>query len=666
MDEQLRIPGLDPPGQVRPSPQRPVPAVWVRRLRVLDTLDPDSVHVVRDVEFRRGLNIIWAPPQGAESNALFQTGVSGHTAGKTTLCRLVRYLLGERTFAAEVTRRRIRQAFPSGWVLGEVVVAGVSWVVARPLGLGAHPFCLLAAELAAVFDEEVQRLDLGTYIVALEGVLGDLPVTAFPSSDQPVQWDHLLPWLTRDQECRFSEFLEWRHPSSDSQATSLSLDERQFLVRSVLGLIADDERVEQQQNARLVAERKTAAERAPLLAHQAAVDHRRVEDILELTLKPPSSGLFGQEARRELDRRTAELHNRISVHSADDPRPSLREALERAVSAETNARRDLDEVEGRLAVERAAVGQLDADVRGDAQAALLAALPPSRDYCNAPLELARERGCPLAQSRPHNLAEHRSQRTAAEELAAMQEVVAAIAEDVSNKKLALATAEADTARARRAFLVAATEFDGQRGGLLDERAQLRQAARLIDNAERAWRESAGLAASVTGLGADIDESYKRQEAARKRISQALGRFSATFDYVVRALLGDEVEGRLDASGRSLTLEVEHQGERDSAAFGTVKLLAFDIAALTASVEGRGHAPRLLVHDGPREADMAPDIYERLFLYARSLEECFEGEAGFQYIVTTTTRPPERLSMEPWLRLELEGAPAERRLLRRDL
>ena len=27
--------------------------------------------------------------------------------------------------------------------------------------------------------------------------------------------------------------------------------------------------------------------------------------------------------------------------------------------------------------------------------------------------------------------------------------------------------------------------------------------------------------------------------------------------------------------------------------------------------------------------MAPDIYERLFLYARQLERCFEGEPSFQ-------------------------------------
>jgi hypothetical protein len=116
----------------------------------------------------------------------------------------------------------------------------------------------------------------------------------------------------------------------------------------------------------------------------------------------------------------------------------------------------------------------------------------------------------------------------------------------------------------------------------------------------------------------------------------------------------------------LALVVEHQGERESAALATVKLLAFDLAALTESIQGRGSFPRFLLHDGPREADMAADIFERLFLFVRQLETCFSGEPGFQYVVTTTSRPPEELLSDPWLRLTLSGVPAEHRLLRCDL
>ena len=64
--------------------------------------------------------------------------------------------------------------------------------------------------------------------------------------------------------------------------------------------------------------------------------------------------------------------------------------------------------------------------------------------------------------------------------------------------------------------------------------------------------------------------------------------------------------------------------------------------------------------------MAPDIYERIFLYARQLEQCFQGEPSFQYVVTTTTQPPADFLAAPWMRLKLAGAPAEERLLRMDL
>jgi hypothetical protein len=203
--------------------------------------------------------------------------------------------------------------------------------------------------------------------------------------------------------------------------------------------------------------------------------------------------------------------------------------------------------------------------------------------------------------------------------------------------------------------------------LLEERAQLRQTEQLVGHAEEAWARSIEQADAVKSLASQIEDSYKRQEELRHERREALGRFSATFDYVVRALLGEEVEGRVDASGRGLSLIVEHHGERDSAAIATVKLLAFDLAGVTASIEGRGYFPRFLIHDGAREADMAPDIYERLFLFARRLEECFSGEPSFQYILTTTAPPPKSLQAAPWLMQPiLDASTADGRFLRVDL
>jgi hypothetical protein len=73
----------------------------------------------------------------------------------------------------------------------------------------------------------------------------------------------------------------------------------------------------------------------------------------------------------------------------------------------------------------------------------------------------------------------------------------------------------------------------------------------------------------------------------------------------------------------------------------------------------------LVHDSPREADLSEKVYRRLFSFAAMLEQ-FGKEPYFQYILTTTTTPPERFQTLPWLRLSVIGAPAEKRLLGVDL
>ena len=86
-----------------------------------------------------------------------------------------------------------------------------------------------------------------------------------------------------------------------------------------------------------------------------------------------------------------------------------------------------------------------------------------------------------------------------------------------------------------------------------------------------------------------------------------------------------------------------------AALETLKIICFDLAALISSVEGQGQHPRFLLHDGPREADMDAELYQRLFLLAKEIQEaCGESPVSFQYIITTTEPPPAELQTDAWL------------------
>jgi hypothetical protein len=672
---QMRLPGTNPPQQLRPSAERSAPAFWVRRLRILSELKAGEEYVVRDVELRRGLNIVWAAHQSAGAdNALFRDGVAGHTAGKSTFCRLLRHLLGDGGFAPDAVKRRIRAKLPTAWVAAEVVIDDTPWVVARPLGIGRSSFCLRDRSIDDVTDTNTEHRDYQEFVDALaKGTTDLLTSKKFPSTDKdkPVGWAHVLPWLVRDQDCRFADFLEWRHSSSGSEAPALNVEERQFLVRTVLGLISDSERTELQRNAKLVAEKEEATRTAPLLRHQAETDRERLIKALGKDLPLTSTPLFASAARAELGLRREDVNKRKVALESGDHREELQAAVEAASKKEGALKEKLSGIQDRLDAVQGVVGEL----AGTQQSGLLAALPPPRDFCNVPLRMAREHNCPLVVNQPVDLAAKRSEaaakksdQVASEELAAEREVVAALQKEKRRIEGELAEAERATKAARREFLSANTSHAEATSKLQDDGSKLDRIAELIDAAEGAAKNAASKADSIKQLTKDIDDSYTQQEKIREAQRTAIGRFSARFDYVVRALIGDQVAARIDTSGRSLSLTVEEHGERDSTFIATVKVLAFDLAAILASIEGHGAFPRFLVHDGPREADMAPDVYERIFLLAREIEKCFEGEPAFQYIVTTTTTPPEKFIERnaPWLRLQLSGLPAQERLLRQDL
>jgi hypothetical protein len=661
---QLRLPNLDPPRAVHPATGVTQPIIWIRRLCVVRELIRGDEYVVRDVQLRRGLNIVWTPPRDTGGvNQLFQDGMSGHTAGKTTFCRLIRYALGEHGLSNERTRRRIRDKFSAGWLLAEVIVDGYEWVVARPFGIGAHSFCRRGAPLDALFDGDA-RQDYQVFLDAIGGAaLNCLPSRGFPTTDQPIQWEHVLPWLSRDQECRFTDFIEWRHSSSDSDAPALSVDERQFIVRTVLGLISDAERAEQLANAQRVAKRKEAVRRAPLFEHQAFVDHERLSEVFPETPELKLAALFTAATRDALLEQRSSLDGQLEALTASSGVEALRASLERAIEEETNAKRDIEDAELRLKAEQGALAALSDPSEA---VSLLLTLPPARGYCNQPMSLSRDRLCPLASTLPSNLAAKRSERVASGETERLEALVQALDASLARARGVLGERIAQRSAAARAEMVARSELEQKRSQLLEERARVVQLERQLGNAEQAEAAARNEREAIETLTVEIDASYVVQEQLRAQNSARLSHLSSAFDYVVRAFLGDEVAASVTAAGRSLALSIEHNGERESAAIATVKLLAFDLAALTESVQGRGFFPRFLLHDGPREADLSLDIYERLFLFGKHLEECFSGEPSFQYIITTTTKPPQALLSAPWHVLTLAGVPSEERLLRCDL
>jgi 5-methylcytosine-specific restriction protein B len=113
------------PFSIVPEAGRTEPRLWVRRLAIWS--EPEKP-VVRDIHLKKGLNIIWSPDPRTKDVAM------GHGGGKTTLCRLFRYCLGEDSFASDTQRRRIADKLPKGLVGAEIMIEGRLWSVIRSLG----------------------------------------------------------------------------------------------------------------------------------------------------------------------------------------------------------------------------------------------------------------------------------------------------------------------------------------------------------------------------------------------------------------------------------------------------------------------------------------------------------------------------------------------------
>lgn len=214
----------------------------------------------------------------------------------------------------------------------------------------------------------------------------------------------------------------------------------------------------------------------------------------------------------------------------------------------------------------------------------------------------------------------------------------------------------------------------------EERVQAIESVR--DARAHAWQKATSLKEGVerfAELSTERDEAQKRLRNLEDKLSkererlaifrdkqgQTFGTISRKFSAIIRRLVNENAKGSVTLSGNGLEIVVDVDGDRRTAAIESLKVLAFDLACLCLSVEGATRVPAFLVHDSPREADLGLSIYDELFRLMRELEGMTETTA-FQYIVTTTTRPPDDIRRDPWLRLTLKGAPGSERLMTRDL
>ncbi len=637
------------------------PRLWVRRLAIWE--EPGG-QKISDISLRPGLNVVWSPDGFDDDNAAAGVRAIGHGSGKTLFCRLVRYCLGEQRFADETQRERIALAFPNGIVGAEVMLDGVCWAVVRPLGIRRRHVAIADGNLDEIAAGDGATTSIDPLIEAIEqGIV--TPGIASLARLHPGQkaWPIALAWLTRDQECRFDDVLDWRSPASGSDAplpaSGRETGPRREALRAFLAAITEEEQHSRRIEETLRTDVANAEREISYMDWDRDRRRNRLIDQLGLAENSlPDMPLLLEVFQKAADERlaiAAELPTGDMVELGQ-ARKALQEAREELRRADEERIR----IEAQIPAEKQVLTLLSSEIPGLSSAAGSAASQVC-PICEVPIDSALAEQCKLSH-KLHDEAECRARLTK------KRQEINDQTQKIDGLEARLKTLQPTIALGRQ-YVEQAEKRVQAIESVRDARASAWQTAtRLKEGVERFAELSTERDAARKRLRSLEDKLSKEREtlaAFRDKQGLTFGKISQKFSAIIRRLVNDSARGAVTLTGNGLEIVVDVDGDRRTAAIESLKVLAFDLACLCLSVEGSTRVPAFLVHDSPREADLGLSIYDELFRLMRELEALTETTA-FQYIVTTTTRPPNDLRCDPWLRLILRGAPGSERLMGRDL
>jgi hypothetical protein len=647
-----------------PAQDRAHPLIELTELVLLEVFAPAASIEIRRIEFRPGLNIVWADPKVAEALES-EDRTSGHSAGKTTLCRILRWLLGESHFGNKDLESRIGVKFKNGWALLALKIDGKPWVVGRSFFSKQDHQAVEGADLETILKQGwPEDASARPFLDELEAItIKTLAKDRFPGRRDDIKWHHLLAWLARDQEASLQSVDAWRSTVSGPQERAPTKFERHILLRLIADLLSPEEWEEMDAEKKNNAELTTLAEQLPGIKAVADESCKPLLRFLKLDGDVISSDLVISNAANILEEDREQLRKvaeTIEQHAFDLAQKNHEQAL-----------RELERAKGQLLRKtrryedlKKKVGELGGAII-KAKAVLEMRTPPP-GYC-ARKKTEIEDKCEFYQDGIENIA-------AASLWADLEKQQQGILEQLDAEDIERAELEAtipllmsNEENTRLAAEAASTERDELLK--LHERIQERISTYepMFLPADERWHFYEAQMARVNVLGEENKGHRQRQSIIRDRNFWYRLDLSEHYRSVLSSLLGPKINGHInfDTNGQ-LVLDAENRSSLSSAAIEALKTISFDLASLFRSIVGGGHHPRFLIHDSPKVADMSPVPYAELFELALQVEKQANGRPNFQYIITTTEPPPDHFKNSGHIILPLDASTKEGRLFMEDL
>lgn len=641
---------------------RTQPRLWVETMWLVESREP--LVLTRTIDLHAGLNIVWA--KESASNDTSGLASAGHGVGKTSLCLLLRYVLGDDAPAIATLRSKAAGSFPKGGVAAKVHVDGSAWLVFRPYGLYSHSLATRCGALDRLFDGTAPN-DFDGYGRALEQFsIGRLAARSLPGTNQPLEWRHLLAWCIREQRTRFDGFYHWRE--GEGLGFKRSRRDPPLLVGSVLGLV--DQALDQllrdieakQKQVDQCKERIPELERAPAfaLAHAdrqlrlkvrveedepvfATTIGESVESRVQAALQKAESDERGWELEAEqADEALAKAQVRLhELCKARDLAKVENEMAKSLVDAKLEDYERLSKVRDRLAglEGRCEPGNIEFGVcehvqRNKTTVNMTWFQDGKQAKADASLFAARHQASTVALDK------------AEEAVSDQEKLIAKKRPELHRLRVRIATSETSRAFLKQSWDDLQLKYTQRnQGGDTAELAEARKQLLAFESALNSLR-----AAEV---------AQRSQQSSRVDVIKTL---TAT---VSTRLLGAAGHARFVPGHEVRPFEVARGGE----AYQVLEVLLGDIVCLLDSaVSEASNHPGFLVHDCPREADMSELLYREFFLAVAEAADQLGGDgmAPFQFIVTTTSAPPEELGGAPHVVLELAPGADEALLFKRQL
>ncbi len=628
-----------------PASDRPDPMLWIRRLSVIDKLSMDH-RIVRSVPFRRGLNIVNTKVHPGNK----ETSTVGHSVGKSLMTRLIRYCLGEQGFGDRIIRQSICDFLPHGYVMAEIDIVGETWFIARPVGVESSRMSWAAQDgLSAIVDES-KRINFTSFIEYIyQAVLGSMPTIQLPHAKRSVSWVDSVGWLAPDQACAHKSHVEWRPGGSSSSSRGLKIEDNHIVIRTLMDLLGSED-------SEMITKHKNLLSQQGRMGHQielAEAINKNMRDRLRNRLAGEIAEIadldgellagrileFASKQRESLERLLREI---------DDPVPkwanSNNDLQKKIGAAEQSRQREINDRE----VAEAQLEMIQDDSNELARNAAMG------NWCNLFLtrDEAVSRGCPGVGDDEPGLMDPRKSRKVADYKATIVECSKRI-ENIDAQLVELnKQAEVSKCELQKARETVANRIDPLKARI-DNYVQLEREAQTFLTS---LQKTAKMIEEWKNLKPEIKSSLKLRHDADLRYQKNRETLSQHFCFAVSELTGRDVSGSIEINANGIFPRVKDDARSRGEALGTTEVLAFDLGCLAASIEGLGFHPRFIVHDSPRDADMEEPLYHRLFEFVAGLEDAFGSrEPSFQYIITTTTMPPDEIvkSNKKFVRLTLD-------------